>query len=182
MSSFYCQYLVSCQAFVLVQTWRMLKRCSDNKIITFNIQYITAFWMNSFIHFWKTTTSLVQWSIYMMHKYYKQNTGKKRQESCVGLNHTYPWTDFKLSCLICFTFWVVERIPAVLKWPFLYYAWEVWCKPLQRHLNYHKNISPWQGTSGWIYQPIKLYVNYCSSSNLAKSRQVLWVYAKTWDC
>ncbi len=146
--SFSCQYLVSFQAFVLVQTWRMLKRCSDKKVITFNIQYITAFWMNSFIlHSFVFEKQPRLWFngqfIWCTNTADKQNTGKKRQESCVGLYPTDPRTDFKMSCLICFTFWTVERIPAVLRWPVLYYVWEVWCKPLQRHLDYHKNISPW---------------------------------------
>lgn len=51
VSSFYFPYLVSFLASVFVQTWKKLKRCSDKKVITFNIQYITASWMDSFIFF-----------------------------------------------------------------------------------------------------------------------------------
>lgn len=55
VSSFYCQYLVSFQAYVLVKTLRRLNRCSDKKVILFNAQYIAAllgeYGHFSFIHF-----------------------------------------------------------------------------------------------------------------------------------
>lgn len=47
---FFCVELllpISCQAFV-VRTWKMLKRCSDNKVATFNTQYTTDFFFGWF--------------------------------------------------------------------------------------------------------------------------------------
>lgn len=118
----------------------MQNRWSEENVISFNVKYITAFWVRSSPrpHFWKKTIkrkTKKQPHLWFNGQFLtdrwagKQKAIRKRQESCQQhcivciLRHISPWVIWYVS--LC---WTVERIPAVQRRPFLYYLWGVWCK------------------------------------------------------
>lgn len=145
----------------------MLNRCSEKKLITFNIQYITAF-LIEFTHsffFGKTSTSLVQRSISKMHKYCS-SAKKKRQRSCI-LRILQ-----QMSCLICFPCWAVERIPAD--------RFSVIREKFGANFNNITSITSrtFHPDRGNDRPALSTYQTLCELAAVtSESRQVLWVYA-----